>query len=736
MSRIKPFKTNLDYLTLALDYLKALALFRTAQVLVESHGVEPDPVPDRSDASTREPFHPKILDLRRRTAERKAWKLKRLFDARTKATLAAREVGLPLEDLADKYGLCEFEKLALVAAIGPDLDARFSDLLGNLGGQRRRTREIRTVLDLLCDSLPRKIEARKFFVGSGRLFGNGLLNVSYSNRECTESDFMEMELQVPRRIASMILGEYDVDDQVVSFSSIVDPVIDLDQVVLPPARREEVMELVTNRERFHQFRRDWGFDKVLSYGKGVILLFSGPPGTGKTMLAHALARAAGYRLMLVDIRKVVYHSHNDFEENLQRIFHEAMLQHAIIFFDEADEMFKDRVVNGAMPTLLREFEKLDGICILATNRRQVLDEALDRRILYKLDFEIPPAELREEIWRRHLPPDAPLDPDIDLKALAEEFEMPGGYIKNAVLTAVNRAIQRPAETRRITQADLRFGAVTQRRNRLTAHADKVTPKLTLADVVLPDATMRQIRAFLGAAQKRSMVFSSWGFGRKLSFGRGLAALFVGPPGTGKTMTAEALAGELGQNLYPVRLGSVISKYVGDTEKHLASVFEAAREAQALLFFDEADAFFGARLDEDSHHAHYLNQQTDTLLLEMEKFDGIVILATNRPGALDPAFERRIRYRLEFPLPDAAERERIWRGQMPAEAPVAADLDFSWLAREFAFNGGTIKNVVLRAAFDAATDGRVITMDILRQCALQEQPLLKRQEIGFACKQAS
>ena len=121
---------------------------------------------------------------------------------------------------------------------------------------------------------------------------------------------------------------------------------------------------------------------------------------------------------------------------------------------------------------------------------------------------------------------------------------------------------------------------------------------------------------------------------------------------------------------------------------------------------------------------------------MEKFDGIVILATNRPGALDPAFERRIRYRLEFPLPDAAERERIWRGQMPAEAPVAADLDFSWLAREFAFNGGTIKNVVLRAAFDAATDGRVITMDILRQCALQEQPLLKRQEIGFACKQAS
>jgi SpoVK/Ycf46/Vps4 family AAA+-type ATPase len=224
-------------------------------------------------------------------------------------------------------------------------------------------------------------------------------------------------------------------------------------------------------------------------------------------------------------------------------------------------------------------------------------------------------------------------------------------------------------------ADLRNAAILQRRNRLTSHADKVQPKVGLPDVVLAEGCRSQVEALIAAARQRSKVFSSWGFGKKASRGRGLAALLSGPSGTGKSMTAEAIAHELGQNLYPVRMDSIVSKYVGETEKNLAAVFAAAHQTEAIVFFDEADAIFAGRLDGQDHHARYINQQVNVLLTELEKFDGVVLLATNRPEALDTAFERRIRYHIRFGPPDCEARAELWRKSIPAEAPLDADVDF-------------------------------------------------------------
>jgi SpoVK/Ycf46/Vps4 family AAA+-type ATPase len=397
-------------------------------------------------------------------------------------------------------------------------------------------------------------------------------------------------------------------------------------------------------------------------------------------------------------------------------------------------MFVDRNVNGLMPTLLREFEKLDGVAILATNRRQILDDALDRRILYKLDFEVPTPAMRQEIWRQHLPPEAPLAADLNLAELAEEFDFTGGLIKNAVLIAVQNAIRRPGPEPRITHADLRAGAILQRSNRLISDADKITPKVGLADVILPPETRAAVEAVVAAARKQSTVFGAWGFGRKLSRGKGVAALFHGPSGTGKTMTAEAIAYELGQNLFPVRVPTLVSKFVGDTEKNLARVFAEARESRAILFFDEADSLFAARVDDHSHHSRYLNQQTDVLLTEIEKFDGLVILATNRADAFDQAFERRVRHRVAFPMPGPAAREAIWRAMIPPEAPVSGHLDFAALARDFDFCGGTIRNVVLRAAFAAAAVNSPISHKTLLQAAAEEQPFRRASAIGFTRKE--
>lgn len=734
---VKPFKSNLEYLSATVNYLHTLIRYRThGRWLDGLDGIEgADPGPNwrkprwQSEDTPKPAERGRIARRRAQLSRQRQTELRRLRE-RIALTLGRKAVRLPLEELVGEHALSEFEKFVLAAALIPSLDARVVKALEHLVDHSVHSLEVRDVLETLCESVEEKIQSRRYFIHSANLLNRGLLNLSFNRHQGSESDFLHMDIELPRRISSYILGEYDVDDQLVTFSAVMDPQVELENVVLPPGKREEVLALIRDREEYVRCREQWGLDRVLPYGKGTVLLFAGPSGSGKTMLAHGLAKATGHRLMLVDFRKVCDHSEQNFEKNLQLIFQEARLQHAIVFFDEADEMFADRHFNGLMPTLLREFEKLDGIAILATNRGAVLDEALERRILYKLTFEVPPPELRVQIWRRHLPPEAPVAADVDLKALADEFEFTGGFIKNAVLLAVNRAIQRPPVDRCITHADLRFGAQTQRQNRLEAHTDKLVPRVSLNDVILPETIAGQVRGFVDAARKRSTVFSAWGFGEKMSIGKAMTALFMGPSGVGKTLTAEAVAFELGQPLYTVDAASIISKYVGETEKNLASVFKSAKEAQALLFVDEADALFGTRLQEGSHHARYINQEINVLLREVEKFDGVIILASNRPEAFDPAFERRIRYRVRFPMPDSTARAAIWRGMIPATAPVGGDIDFAALGRDYTFTGGAIKNVVLRAAFDAATAGEPITEARLRRCATEEVPLKVEKAIGF------
>ena len=710
---VKTFGSNLEFLASVIDYLRLLAQYRC-----QTYGRREN----KREAET--------CVQRRKISQKRIQTVLQTLERRTVATLAEGCVTLPLEQLAKEHSLVPFEKWVLAVLVGLGMDDQFCMVMDELVG-RRGNREVGAVLALLCENVEQKIESRRFFISRATLFAHGMLSIGFGRSLMSESEFMRMDLEVPRRIASLILGEYDVDDQLLAFSSVIEPEATLEQVVLPSGVKEDVLNMVRDRDEYLRCRKEWGFDDVIGYGRGTVLLFSGPPGTGKTMMAHALAKATGSRLMLVDIRKVINYSKSDFEENLVRIFHEARLQKAFLFFDEADEMFGDRAFNGAMPILLRELERLDGICILATNRRQVLDEALDRRVLYKLDFEVPPAELRAEIWRRLLPAQAPVAKDVDCAALGETFEFSGGYIKNAVQNAMIAALWRKGDERVITHRDLWQAAVRQRNNRLSNHADKVTPKVTLEDVILDEVTRERVAAFVQAARRRSTVFGSWGFGKKATYGKGLSALFSGPSGTGKTLTAEAVAGELGQVLYPVRMDTIVSKYVGETEKNLAQIFAAARESDAVILFDEADAIFGKRLDEGGHHAHYINQQINVLLSQLERFDGLVLLATNRAESFDEAFERRIRFHIRFNMPDVRARAAIWRRLLPAEAPVDEDVDFDALAMKFEFTGGTIKSVLLRAAFDAASYGERLSQELLFKSARSECPFApKRTAVGF------
>src|SRR6058998_2866454 len=235
--------------------------------------------------------------------------------------------------------------------------------------------------------------------------------------------------------------------------------------------------------------------------------------------------------------------------------------------------------------------------------------------------------------------------------------------------------------------------------------ETITPQRTFADVILPAETRRSLEDALAQVRNHSLIFTRWGLGERHSVGLGLAFNFVGPPGTGKTICAEAIANSLGMKLLVVNYAEVESMWAGETTKNIVAAFRSAAEQRALLFFDEADAIAGRRsanalvpYDRES------NTVVNVLLRELEAFNGVVIFATNLAANFDPAFERRIRTHVRFEMPGLEERERIWKVQIhPSRTPLAGDVDFRGLAERYPASGGDIKNAVIKAAVAAAAE---------------------------------
>ncbi len=255
------------------------------------------------------------------------------------------------------------------------------------------------------------------------------------------------------------------------------------------------------------------------------------------------------------------------------------------------------------------------------------------------------------------------------------------------------------------------------RPRLEALAQRIDAKATWDDLVLPDEQMRLVRRIAGQVRERHRVYDEWGFSRRMNRGFGITALFAGESGVGKTMTAEVLANDLRLDLYRIDLSAVVSKYIGETEKNLRRLFDAAELGGAILLFDEADALFGKRGEVKDSHDRYANIEVNYLLQRMEAFDGLAILATNMKTMLDTAFMRRLRFVVNFQFPGASERRLIWQRALPPETPKDA-LDYDRLAR-LNVSGGNIHSIALNAAFLAAEEGGPVTMPILLSAAWTE-----------------
>jgi len=277
----------------------------------------------------------------------------------------------------------------------------------------------------------------------------------------------------------------------------------------------------------------------------------------------------------------------------------------------------------------------------------------------------------------------------------------------------------------LTRAALAEAANRQAGAGMSTLVQRIVTEFTFADLILPEETLALLRELCDQARLQRKVLEEWGFAAKLPYGRGLAALFGGLPGTGKTMAASVIAREMGQVLFRVDLSKMVSRWVGETEKNLARVFDEAQASRAMLLFDEADALFSRRTEVKSSVDRYANLEVNYLLQRLESFDGLVVLTSNFEAGIDEAFRRRLRFRIDFPMPDQQARLRLWQSMFPAAMPREPDLPLADLAEEFEMAGGPIKQAALRGAFLAAAEGRPVGRDHLFRATEMEYRELGR-----------
>ena len=320
---------------------------------------------------------------------------------------------------------------------------------------------------------------------------------------------------------------------------------------------------------------------------------------------------------------------------------------------------------------------------------------------------------RQMLWQRLLPPEAAQLNGSEREDLAARYDFLPGQIARALRSAqAQRSLAEegtPLDFEALACACRAIG-----RGGMGPIAQRLSQPYRREDLVLPTDLEEELDLARSWMKHRRRVFEEWGFGRRIAQGQGLTALFSGDPGTGKTMAAQVMARDLGQELYRVDLSRVMSKYIGETEKNLSRLFDDARASGAILFFDEADVLFGKRSEVKDAHDRYANLEIGYLLQRMEEHVGTTILATNRMRDLDEAFTRRFHFILDFPLPSPPERRRIWAGMLPPEALKDQEIDLEQLAENYEISGGEIRNSVIIAAFMAASEGVPISLRHLRR----------------------
>ncbi|WP_308642521.1 ATP-binding protein [Paenibacillus nuruki] len=453
-----------------------------------------------------------------------------------------------------------------------------------------------------------------------------------------------------------------------------------------------------------------------------VVLIHGRVGSGKKHQLRHLCQCYHRSMLVADLERIESSSSEKIQEWIQKTLRQAMLRDAVLVCTGWDQWLQRTPTE--IQYVVRELEQYKGILFLIANTMQ---DMYLTTTLWSLEQEIQLSmpSIQESLliweyygnqkWTEH---------SLNWQQAASTFQMTAGQIVKALADmateyTLNSDHTTADQTLELTQEHLNRSCYRQIQTRLNTQATRLSITATWDDLILPVSQKQRMRYACDQVKYRSKVYEEWGFGHKLAYGKGLSLLFTGPPGTGKTMSARVIANELQMQMYQINLSQVVSKYIGETEKHLQEVFDEAKYSSSILFFDEADALFGKRSEVSDSHDKFANMETSFLLQKMEEYEGITVLATNYKQNLDEAFMRRISFIIRFPFPNKESRQQIWRTLLPDQVPIEKGIDFDFLGDTFEISGGQIKNVLVASAFLAASEQVPLSMKMIFTALRQE-----------------
>ncbi|CAM6102058.1 unnamed protein product [Calypogeia fissa] len=624
-----------------------------------------------------------------------------------------------LEALARRLGLDEFEKGVVImltgVSISPVVKSIFEADNGD-GGYRHSSEaiQVKDILTVYFNSFKEQVLARTYFYKSSRLVARGLIKLRATPyARGGGGDLMDQHVELDRRMLDWIVGLDTEMNELVEGSHLYKPKIPMEQVVLPEEQKDTLLKTVENFAKFRQYRKRAGLEDLMSYGAGLVILLCGASGTGKTMTVNAVAHHLGKRVLLVDFHSLHAasggSSRDDHAADLRSLFRDADMNDAIIFFDECEAIFAQRERGGdrILNSLLTEMERHEGIIMLATNRPLDLDEAMHRRITCVSEFHPPDHTQRRTIWRlasEHLP----VVDNVDWDKIALRYELTGGYIKNALVSALLTAISRDSLNPTISEEDIVNGCRLQMRGSLQmkTFTHRVVPKTGMDELILTANMREKMDAIITFEKARAVLLGQWGFQQERL---GTACLFWGPHGTGKSSAAEAIGFELGRPLKVINCAQLISRE-GSTKtgSNISTAFKDSRLMDAVLVLEDFQVF---RAEDEmaggvGSVSPWSHVAVGLLLHELGRFPGICILiANNVQGSvihrLDPELTRRLKFLVEFKMPDSSVRARMWQKMIPTKCPLASNIKFEELGRRFDFTSGTISGAIVRGAAKAS-----------------------------------
>jgi len=609
-----------------------------------------------------------------------------------------------LQAVVEDFGLDQTDLDILLLCIAPAFDTSYDRIYSYLQDNvTKRRPSIRLMLDILGNPSVEQFDLADHLIASAPLFRHGLLTHVIEPAPANEH-WINQTLCADETIISWLRGHYEhhgllrghislnqvtvgqiehllVGDALPALSAETDPKDD-------PAKKHRLFAL-------------YGIDQARQ-------------DAAARLIAHEQTDS---RLLLIDLQQIVGEKVTA-QDAVAAALRDARLTNSALYLKGWDVCLDvDKYAASAVFRLICE-QPITVIISSATIWRP--HEVERTSPLVWCEFDKPNYTQRRTIWEHCLTigesPKKSRKLTQDLDNLASQFELTSGSIRDAVAAAYDSALQQ----RKPLSADELFASARRYSNpRLSALALKIEPRYEWDDIVLLDDHREILRELVSTVRQRNKVLDEWGVGRKLAASAGVTVLFSGPPGTGKTMAAEVIAGELRLDLYKIDLSSVVSKYIGETEKNLEKIFTEAGSSNAILFFDEADAIFGKRSEVKDAHDRHANVEVAYLLQRMEAYDGVTILATNLRGNLDDAFTRRLSFAVDFPFPRVADRLRIWQTLFPPDVPRSEDLDLNFFAKEFELAGGNIRNIIVSAAYLAADNGQMVTRDHLLHATKRE-----------------